>query len=261
MPAAYAHYRFGAQMLNRMPADMQRTAKRNRQLFDVGLHGPDLFFFYRPVFSTKTGRLGHKFHMQTGREFFSRVCRNLRLEPSDAGLAYLYGVLCHYTLDAHCHPLVVQADWEGPATHARIEAEFDRFLLDSDGIRPPKEMRITKHMSLKNGECEIVSRFYPGADRKAIRESLQGMVNIRRIMELPEGPVRTAVIKTMGIGSATFRDMVVREAPDPACQHLNMPLLEKYQQAAKVFPEMLLQLGAHLTYNAPLGERFAPIFG
>ena len=261
MPAAYAHYRFGAQMLGRMPADVQRTAKRHRRLFDVGLHGPDLFFFYRPVISTKTGRLGHKFHMQTGREFFSRVCRNLRLEPSEEGQAYLYGVLCHYMLDAHCHPLVVQADWEGPVTHSRIEAEFDRFLMELDGIRPPKEMRITKHMTLKEGECGIVSRFYPGTDKKVIGESLRGMANIRKIMELPEGPVRTAVIKTMGVGSATFRDMVVRGTPDPECAHLNGLLLKKYQQAAKVFPQMLLQLSAHLTYNAPLGEGFDPIFG
>ena len=261
MPAAYSHYRFGAQMLGRMPADVQRTAKRNRRLFDVGLHGPDLFFFYRPVISTKIGRMGHKFHMQTGREFFSRACRNLRLDPSEAGQAYLYGVLCHYALDAHCHPLVVQADWEGPVSHSRIEAEFDRFLMGLDGIRPPKEMRLTKHMTLKDPECGIVSRFYPGVDKSGIRESLRGMANIRKIMELPEGPLRSAVIKTMGAGSAIFRDMVVREVPDIDCQHLNEPLLEKYRQAANVFPEMLLQLGAHLTYNAPFGEEFSPIFG
>lgn len=261
MPAAYAHYRFGAQMLGRMPADVQRMAKRNRRLFDVGLHGPDLFFFYRPVISTKIGRLGHKFHMQTGREFFSRVCRNLRLDPSEAGQAYLYGALCHYTLDAHCHPLVVQADWEGPVTHARIEGEFDRFLMELDGIHPPKEMRLTKHLTLRDSECEIVSRFYPGTDKSVIGESLRGMANIRKIMELPKGPLRTAVIKTMSAGSATFRDMVIREVPDEDCRHLNLPLFEKYQQAATVFPEMLMQLGAHLTYNAPFGEEFSPIFG
>lgn len=261
MPAAYAHYRFGAQMLGRMPADVQRMAKRNRRLFDVGLHGPDLFFFYRPVISTKTGRLGHKFHMQTGREFFSRVCRNLRLEPSEAGQAYLYGVLCHYALDAHCHPLVAQADWEGPVSHSRIEGEFDRFLMELDGIHPIKGIRLTKHMTLRNSECAVVSRFYPGTDKYTVGESLRGMANIRKIMELPEGPLRTAVIKTMGAGSATFRDMVLREETDGDCQHLNAPLLEKYQQAAKNFPEMLLQLGAHLTYNAPFGEEFSPIFG
>lgn len=261
MPATYAHYRFGAQMLRQMPGDLSRTAKRYRRLFDVGLHGPDLFFFYRPVFSTKVGRLGHKFHMQTGREFFGRVCRNLRLEPSEAGQVYMYGVLCHYVLDACCHPLVVQADWEGPVSHSRIEAEFDRFLMEQDGINPPKEMRLTKHMTLTEPECGIVARFYPGTDKTVIRDSLRGMVTIRKILEMPEGPVRDALTKTMSVGSQTFRDMIVNSLPDPQCADLNQQLFDRYRQAAGVFPEMLLKLSAHLTYNAPLGEEFHPNFG
>ena len=261
MSATYAHYRFGAQMLPRMPADLSRTARRHRRLFDVGLHGPDLFFYYRPVLSTRIGRLGHKFHMQTGREFFARVCRMLRLEPSEAGQAYLYGVLCHYVLDVYCHPLVVQADWEGPVRHMQIETEFDRFLMQMDGIRPPGEMRLTKHMTLTEAECTVVSKFYPGTDKKAIRESLGTMVKIRKLLELPEGPARTALLKTVSMGSAAFRDMIVRATPDPECVHLNEPLFERYQQAAGAFPEMLLKLSAHLTYSAPLGEEFEPIFG
>lgn len=261
MPATYAHYRFGASMLSKMPADVSRTAKRHRRMFDVGLHGPDLFFFYKPVCSTKVGRLGHKFHRQTGREFFARACRNLRIEPSEAGQAYLYGVLCHYALDSHCHPLVERYSWEVIASHSRVEAEFERFLMEKDGKQPPWGMHLTKHMILTAPECEIVSRFYPGADGGNIRDSLKGMVNIRKAMELPEGLVRRAVIKTMSAGSSAFRDMVVQPEPDPRCVELNQPLLERYEQAGKVFPEMLLQLGAHLTYNAPLGEEFAPIFG
>lgn len=261
MSATYAHYRFGAAMLGKMPADVSKTAKRHRRMFDVGLHGPDLFFFYRPAFSTKVGRLGNKFHRQTGREFFSRVCRNLRMEPCEEGQAYLYGTLCHYVLDSHSHPLVEQLSWDGIASHARIEAEFDRFLLEQDGKNPPFGMRLTKHMKLTDRECKIVSGFYPGADGRIIRESLQGMVRIRKAMEMAEGPARRAVIKTMSMASETFRDMVITPEPDPVCRQWNMPLMERYRLAEKKFPEMLLQLGAHLTYNAPLGEDFGPIFG
>ena len=79
MPAVYAHYRFGSQMLSTMPGDIRRSVKRFRRLYDVGLHGPDLFFYYRPMLTTRIQKLGARFHEQTGREFFSRVCRNLRL--------------------------------------------------------------------------------------------------------------------------------------------------------------------------------------
>lgn len=261
MPATYAHYRFGVQMLGRMPADVCRTAKRHRRMFDVGLHGPDLFFFYKPVRATKINRLGNKYHRQNGKEFFSRLCRNLRLEPSEEGQAYLYGALCHYALDSHCHPLVEKLSWEGIASHTRIETEFDRFLMELDGREPPYGMHLTKHMALTSRECEQVARFYPGAEGTHIRESLKGMVHIRRALEMPDGLLRTAVIKTMSMGSETFRDMVVKPEPDRVCEPLNQPLFERYEQAGKVFPQMLLQLGAHLTYNAPLGEEFAPIFG
>lgn len=261
MPATYAHYRFGAQMLSRMPGDVCRTVKRHRRMFDVGLHGPDLFFFYRPVVKTRIGGLGHKFHMQTGREFFSRVCRNLRLDPSEAGQAYLYGVLCHYGLDSHCHPMIIEKSREGIASHSRIEAEFERFLLEMDGRNPPYGMRLTGHMVLTDPESEIVSQFYPGAEGRHIREALKGMVTVRKALEMPDGILRTALTKTVSAGSATFRDMIVRAEPDPACRELNQPLFERYERAGNAFPGMLLQLGAHLTYNAPLGAEFDPIFG
>ena len=176
MPATYAHYRFGAAMLGKVPADVGCVVKRHRRLFDVGLHGPDLFFFYLPMFHTDIGRLGSKFHHQTGKEFFSRVCRSLRLEPSEEGQAYLYGTLCHYALDSCCHPLIIKWSEEGIASHSSIETEFDRLLLEMDGKNPPYGMRLTTHMTLTDPECEVVARFYPGAEAKHIRESLRGMV-------------------------------------------------------------------------------------
>ena len=259
MPATYAHYRFGAQMLNRMPADLGRAAKRHRRLFDVGLHGPDLFFYYHPAFHTRVGKLGSKFHKQTGREFFSRVCRNLRLEPSEAGQAYLYGVLCHYALDTQCHPLVEHISADAEVSHTRIETEFDRYLLELDN--KPSRMNLTKHLQLTRPECEIVSRFYPGTEPGHIREGLNGMVRIRKALEMPDGRLRDMVSRTISLGSDTFRDMVEQIQPEPRYREWNRLLFERYQQSAKMFPDMLLRLAAHLAYNAPLTEGFDPIFG
>ena len=45
MPSTYAHYRFGVAMLPGLPGDVRRTIGRFRRLFDVGLHGPDIFYF------------------------------------------------------------------------------------------------------------------------------------------------------------------------------------------------------------------------
>lgn len=48
MPANYAHYRFGVKAIPLLPAEMQRTVRRFRRLYDMGLHGPDLFFSISP---------------------------------------------------------------------------------------------------------------------------------------------------------------------------------------------------------------------
>ena len=45
MPSTYAHRRFGADVLQQLPAALQDQIGKNRALFDVGLHGPDLLFY------------------------------------------------------------------------------------------------------------------------------------------------------------------------------------------------------------------------
>lgn len=261
MPATYAHYRFGSQMLQLMPADISRTAKRYRRLYDVGLHGPDIFFFYRPGLPGKTRVLGHKFHIQSGKEFFGRVCRGLRLEPSEAACAYLYGTLCHYALDAASHPYVEAQCQDGLLTHARLETEFDAFLLDKDGKRTSDQRDLSRHIRLTKGESQIVARFYPGAEVKQVHSSVKSMAAIRKLLALPEGDPRQLLTKTMGAVSQEFARMVIGPEPDIRCQAHLKPLLQCYEQAVEKFPSMLSQLGAHLTYNAPLGEEFNPIFG
>ena len=244
MPTTYAHCRFGEEMLHRMPADVRGTVKRHRPLFDIGLQGPDPLLYYRPVLRGKVYRLGQKFHMQTGRDFFSRVCRNLRRDPNDSGQAYLYGVLCHYVLDASCHPLAVQAENPG-----QIAMAFDRFLMMCDGCLSTGQYA---HMALTDREWGIRSRVYPGTDKRIFRRSVSCMAKNRRILELGEGVTRTARVLTRGRAG---------QMSAPECTCWNQPMLERYLQAAEIFPEMLLKLIAHLQYNGPLGEKFDPIFG
>ena len=46
MPSTYAHRRFGADVLERLPAELQEKIAPYRELYDIGLHGPDLLFYY-----------------------------------------------------------------------------------------------------------------------------------------------------------------------------------------------------------------------
>ncbi len=259
MPSVYAHYRFGVGLLPTMPADARRTIQRFRSLFEVGLHGPDIFYYGGPILKAKTGFLGIKFHEQTGREFFQRVCRMARLERSEAAQAYLYGALCHYTLDTLCHDFISQQTAD--ASHGEIETEFDRFLLETDGKVPPCAQDLSPHLSLTPGECETVAKFYAPASSGEIRKCLRSMASTVKFLAMPEGTRRTVVEKGLKLAAPEFLAMVMPLSANPRCAHLDGPLLECYEQAVNQFPEMLSQLQAHMTYNALFGPEFDRIFG
>ena len=61
------------------------------QLYSIGLHGPDLFFYYKPLSKNPVNQLGHGLHDRPGREFFERAARVLKAHPdSVAHRAYVY---------------------------------------------------------------------------------------------------------------------------------------------------------------------------
>ena len=44
-------------------------------------------------------------------------------------LAYYYGFICHFALDATCHGYIEKRIHESGVSHGEIEVEFDRFLM------------------------------------------------------------------------------------------------------------------------------------
>lgn len=261
MPSTYAHYRFGVALLRTMLGDVRRTISRFRRLFDVGLHGPDIFYYSSPLLKTNAGFLGIRFHEQTGQEFFQRVCRAVRLDKSEAAQAYLYGVLCHYCLDSMCQSFVSEQAQLCGVSHLEIETEFDRFLLEKDGKIPPCTQDLSPHLKLTPGEFETVAKFYPPATAGNVKDCLRNMAVFIRLLATPEGPRRTLLQKGVGLIAKELSGMWMTAGSNSRCAHLNAPLLECYEAASAQFPEMLSQLQAHMTYNAPFESHFEKIFG
>ena len=110
MPAAYTHYRFGRDVLRLLPPEKRQVISGHRALYDIGLHGPDIYFFYRPLTDNAVARMGHSLHRQTGATVLRRMAALLAQAPSEAATAYLYGFLCHFALDSACHGYVGQME-------------------------------------------------------------------------------------------------------------------------------------------------------
>ena len=107
MPSTYAHRRFGADVLALLPDGLRATLEQHRELYDIGLHGPDLMFYYKALQSNPVNRLGNTMHEQKGEVFFTRA-RTVVENATDksAALAYVLGFVCHFALDSTCHPYV-----------------------------------------------------------------------------------------------------------------------------------------------------------
>ncbi len=260
MPSNYSHFRFGTALLEAMPADIRRTVCRYRRLYDVGLHGPDIFFYYKPLLPTKAKAQGRKLHTLSGKEFFTRVCRNLRLQPSEAAYAYLFGVLAHYCLDSVTHPVVLEAVKEGVASHMAIETELDRFFLEADGKDPPYAYDCSPHIRLTPEECQVVPQFYPGTNARQVQESVRNMAQAVRLLAGKNPGYRAVMEKGLKLTGGSIRDMVMPGKADPALEETNKKLAQAYARALEKASRAIDQLGAHLTYNAPLGEDFYATF-
>lgn len=256
MPSHYAHYRFGEQVIALLPVQVQRSVRQFRRLYDAGLHGPDIFFYHNILFQDKVVALAKKYHGLTGEDFFTPVCKHLRLEPSEAALAYLYGVLTHYCLDSVMHPFVMEQTADGKVGHVELETEFDRCLLQLDGNPHPNTFDCSAHIRLTGGECETVSRFY-STTPMAVNTSVKAMAACVKLLAMPNGNLRRTVESCAG---SRLRQYFMGRKPNANCAHLNESMLERYDRALEVFPAMVEALEAHMAHNAPLGELFEAAF-
>ena len=46
MPTTYAHDLFGKEVYKKLPSDMKALIRRYGDLYRIGLHGPDILFYY-----------------------------------------------------------------------------------------------------------------------------------------------------------------------------------------------------------------------
>lgn len=258
MPGNYAHLRFGGQMRERLPEEVKPAVEKHPRFYALGTHGPDLFFYYRPLWIPYEEFLGREYHYGDPREFFSGIVRRLGKKPKQEATAYLYGLLTHYALDSVCHPYIKEAEAEGIAGHVQMETEFDRLLLEKDGFLLPKPHFSMEHLKLSRADCALLKEFYPKATPAQIRESAITMKCLQKAFLFRQGKMAERVKAMLGKESSQY---ILTPRPDARCAATNQRLLELTEQASRRFGSLCEKLYQHTTRNTPLDEEFAPIFG
>ena len=69
MPTTYTHDYFGKKVYQKLPEEMKRVIRENGELYRIGLHGPDILFYYM-VSKNPVTQFGINMHREKGRAFF-----------------------------------------------------------------------------------------------------------------------------------------------------------------------------------------------
>lgn len=185
MPSTYAHYRLGKEIAEVLEGETWHTISMYRQLYLIGLHGPDILFYYKPLKSNLVNRIGYGMHGRPGIEFFRHAVKVIENKDNKLPyLAYMYGVMCHFALDVSCHGYIDKKIEESGVSHAEIEVEFDRMLMETDGLDPIRHP-LTDHIVPSMRNAKVISCFYDGTTPEQIQEALKGMIYNNKLLLAP----------------------------------------------------------------------------
>lgn len=254
MPASYAHYRFGKLLIPQLPPQARQCIGRFRRMYDLGLMGPDIFFYALPLPGSPVGKLGKQYHKQSGKDFFTAACATA---GNEAARAYLYGLLAHYCLDSVCHPFVIRAAQQGGTPHIPLEAEFERYLLALDGVEEPHRYDHSRFLKVTRGESMTISSFYPPATGANVHGSIFAMACALRFLAGKRREKRKWLLHKL---TPSLEAFFIPTEPVTAWSRLDSELLARFNRALKQYPQMLQQLETHIRTGEPLGEDFAPDF-
>ena len=250
MPSTYAHYRFGQEVLKELPNDIKKIIIENKELYDIGLHGPDLLFYYLPLKTNEINSIGYNMHEKTGKEVLDTFKKMMTSKKQiNHYLAYYYRFICHFALDATCHGYLEKRIHESEVSHGEIEVEFDRFLMIEDGLNPISH-HLTNHLVACEENAKIIADFYK-ITTKQTKKAIKGMKMYNDLLVAPSKLKRKIIYALLRI-SGNYKEMhglIVNYEENSKCIESTKKLNELYH----IGKERALQL---LTENNTINDLY-----
>lgn len=246
MPSTYAHYRLGEEMRRHLNGPAKEIVTAYPELFFIGLHGPDIFFYYKPLWKSEVNQAGHIMHEWSGEKFFELAKEAVEKSGNrEAAKAYLYGVICHFTLDAFCHEYVEEVIHETGISHVGLEVEFDRRLMIKDGLNPIKH-RLTDHIIATPKNAAVIADFYAfynGISKEDVLKALQGIIFYSDLLLAPDPVKRYIILALMRVAGIyhSMHGFIVGYRANPACRESNRRLHQLYKQALLLAPRLITE--------------------
>ncbi len=237
MPTTYTHWRFGNDALKTLPQKYQDIITKYRDEFNIGVQGPDALYYYNCIRPNEVNAYGYGLHHQQFRDIMETFKENAKKSDNyEACFAYLTGFLCHFTLDSYCHGYIERKKEVTGPSHNRMEAQFDRYLIEKDGYNPIKYYPSTKLNPVVSC-CHNVASIYSMFPEETIQKALTDMVFYLRVIRDSNFIKRKLVSSLLeSVGQSGYVDLMLGAKPDPECEVSNMRLEKLYLKAVEHFP-------------------------
>ncbi len=162
MPTTYTHFAYGSEVFELLDKDLRHELRPYLDYYNVGVHGPDILFYYHAFRKNAVNRCGSKIHHEQADIFF-RHAFSIYLEQEDRGRlqakAYLAGFMTHYILDSTCHPYINKRIRETGISHTEIETDLDSLVMRRAGLRP-RSFRPGRHLKADWKMARLIAPYY-----------------------------------------------------------------------------------------------------
>ena len=262
MPTTYAHYKFGQEVISALPRPLQSSIENNRELFDIGVHGPDLLFYYKVLLKNPVNSQGYALHGKPADEFFRRAAAVIEKSADPAAArAYVYGFICHFALDSECHPYIEKMIHTSGISHSQIEMEIDRLLLKEDYINPVRYLA-TGHIHPGRRNAEVIAPFFNDVTPELVERSMKSMIFCHKLLLAPGKNKRKLLFGCMKLAGQykNKHGMVMSLEPDPACRDYCQLLKRLYAGAVPLAAGLIMQYQKVLFEGKELPDRFHRTF-
>lgn len=206
MASTYAHYKFGNEIIKNLKDEVQDILIKNIDIYNIGLHGPDIFFYYNPLISNKINTIGYMAHQKEAEDFIKKARYIINeKENKEAYIAYTLGFICHFALDSNVHSYIEYKIRTSEATHTEIESELDKELLIRDSENPFSK-NLAEHIRWKDAYCDVISAFWDEVEAEHVKKALKTMYKDNKLL-VCNSNIKRMFLKSVMALSGNYKEM------------------------------------------------------
>ena len=256
MPNYYAHLTFGQRVLADLPAGLSELIEQEREAFDLGCLGPDPLFFYQPIRPNAVRREGIKMHRRSALPAVERLRQAIE-DGVPMSTGYGAGFLCHLALDSACHGYVDDRAADGPISHMAIEGEYDRMLMERDGLNAAEQSPLPSAPA-DRAVWEAASQAFVHASPDQMRRAYRSMAFFSGFLARSNGRMTGKVIGAVShmLPIPSAKGIALKETPHPSAQESNADLNRLLEAAIPETAEQITAFFQAISAETPVPRWF-----